>query len=71
MLIDTEQVDRRQVAMALLKNGGMDFIDKPAEEVWPDESTRADKAQWREGLITQKVRELDTLFTALEQAMPS
>lgn len=70
MLIDTEQVDRRQVAVTLLKNGGMDFIDKPAEEVWADEATRADKAQWREGLIVEKTREVDRLLDALEKAMP-
>jgi len=69
MLIDTSTLDTRAVAMQLLKRGGMDWIDQPADEVWGqiDEATRADREQWREGIIAEKQTQVDDLLKTITE----
>lgn len=70
MLIDTDTIDHRAVAIALLKRGGMDWIDKPADEMWGeiDPEARADREQWREGIIIDKTAEVKSLLAMVAEA---
>lgn len=71
MIIDTEKLDKRALALKLLKRSGMDWIDTPADELWEavSQEDRQQKSAWREGLIADKIRELNTLITTLEDIL--
>lgn len=68
MIIDTETLDTRELALKVLKRGGMDWIDTPAEELWEGVAAeeRQQKTEWREEIIRNKTNELNGLLKTLE-----
>jgi hypothetical protein len=69
MLIDTDTLDTRAVATHVLKHGGMDWIDTPADELWGElePEMRAEREEWREGIISEKQQQIIELIRTVTQ----
>lgn len=69
MIINTDNIDLRDLAIRMLKRKGTDWIDKTPDELWPEknEAERADMVEWRDTIVQEEMHRLEGLLALLSE----